>query len=150
MCISLQRYFKLQPHLSDQTIILVRNEKRTVGSLVREGLRKDFAKCYSGNKNRFKRKWFDSVDSVEEARNRKPPNWKAGDDEWQKLVNFWADPKRMKQSERNSKNKSKNKVTTHQGSMSFARGRHQFVCFFIIFIFCIILKVLYCLCILCY
>nr|GFA79773.1 hypothetical protein [Tanacetum cinerariifolium] len=44
-----------------------------------------------------------------------------------KLVDYWSDPDRMKQSYRNAVNKAKNKVTTHQGSKSFAQGRHEFV-----------------------
>ncbi|GJX65684.1 acidic leucine-rich nuclear phosphoprotein 32 family member A [Tanacetum coccineum] len=60
------------------------------------------------------------------ARQEKPPKWKAGDAQWQKLVDFRSDPDRMKQSERNVANRAKNKVTTHQGSKSFAQGRHEF------------------------
>ena len=81
--------------------------------MVRGGLERDFADRYSSHKNKFKYKWFTKAGSVQAARQKKPPNWKAGDDEWQKLVDFWADPDRMAQSERNSKNRSKNKVTTH-------------------------------------
>nr|GFC95792.1 hypothetical protein [Tanacetum cinerariifolium] len=65
--------------------------------------------------------------TIEQARQEKPPKWKAGDAQWQKLIDFWSDPNRMKQSERNAANKAKNKVTTHQGSKSFAQGRHEFV-----------------------
>nr|GFB36480.1 hypothetical protein [Tanacetum cinerariifolium] len=58
--------------------------------------------------------------TVEQARQEKPPKWKAGDAQWQKLIEFWSDPNRMKQSERNAANRAKNIVTTYQGSKSFA------------------------------
>ncbi|PWA42073.1 hypothetical protein CTI12_AA548870 [Artemisia annua] len=123
---NLQRYFDLQSHFRDHTLIQVKGEQRTVGSLVRDGLEKDFAGRYSDNKYKFKKRCLTKAGSIEAARRMKLPEWKAGDDAWQKLVDFWAGPKRMEQSERNSKNRSKIKVTTHQGSKSFAQGRHEF------------------------
>nr|GEU30788.1 hypothetical protein [Tanacetum cinerariifolium] len=75
------------------------------------------------NKCKFKDKWFNKK-KVEQARHEKPMKWKAGDAQWQKLVDFWS---QMKQSKRNAANRAKNKVTTHQGSKSFAQGRHEFV-----------------------
>ncbi|PWA90167.1 acidic leucine-rich nuclear phosphoprotein 32 family member A [Artemisia annua] len=106
---NLQRYFDLQSHFRDETLIKVKGENKTKGSVVRGGLERDFADRYSSHKNKFKYKWFTKAGSVQAARQKKPPNWKAGDDEWQKLVDFWADPDRMAQSERNSNNRSKNK-----------------------------------------
>nr|GEZ14087.1 hypothetical protein [Tanacetum cinerariifolium] len=119
-------YFDLQPHLNDETVIKINGEDKTVGSLVRVGLQRDFARRYSDNKCKFKDKWFNKK-TVEQARQEKPPKWKAGDAQWQKLIDFWSDPNRMKQSERNAANRAKNKVTTHQGSKSFAQGKHEFV-----------------------
>ncbi|GKC61122.1 acidic leucine-rich nuclear phosphoprotein 32 family member A [Tanacetum coccineum] len=122
----LQTYFDLPPHLNDETVIKINGEDKTVGSLVRAGLQRDFARRYSDNKCKFKDKWFNKK-TIEQVRQEKPPKWKAGDAQWQKLVEFWSDPDRMKQSERNAANRAKNKVTTHQGSKSFAQGRHEFV-----------------------
>ena len=102
---------------------------------------KDFSDRYSDNIYKFKKRWLTKAGSIEAARRMKPPKWKAGDDAWQKLIDFRARPDRLEQSERNSKNISKNKVTTYQGSKSFTQGRYEFVWFFIIFIFNIILKV---------
>ncbi|GKB74261.1 acidic leucine-rich nuclear phosphoprotein 32 family member A [Tanacetum coccineum] len=114
----LQTYFDLQPHLNDETVIKINGEDKTVGSLVRAGLQRDFARRYSDKKCKFKDKWFNKK-TVEQARQEKPSKWK-------KFVDFWSEPDRMKQSERNAANRAKNKVTTHQGSKSFAQGRHEF------------------------
>nr|GEX54443.1 acidic leucine-rich nuclear phosphoprotein 32 family member A [Tanacetum cinerariifolium] len=119
-------YFDLQPHLNNETVIKINGEEKTGRSLVRAGLQRDFARRYSDNKYKFKDKWFNKK-TVEQERQEKPPKWKAGDAQWQKLVDFWSDPGRMKQSERNAANRAKNKVTTHQGSKSFAQGRHEFI-----------------------
>ncbi|GKA61874.1 acidic leucine-rich nuclear phosphoprotein 32 family member A [Tanacetum coccineum] len=119
-------YFDLQPHLNDETVIKINGEDKTVGSLVRAGLQRDFVSLYSDNKCKFKDKWFNNK-TVDQARHEKPPKWKARDAQWQKLVDFWSDPDRMKQLERNAANRAKNKVTTHQGSKSFAQGRHEFI-----------------------
>nr|GEV12576.1 hypothetical protein [Tanacetum cinerariifolium] len=43
-------YFDLQPHLNDETVIKINGEDKTVGSLVRVGLQRDFARRYSDNK----------------------------------------------------------------------------------------------------
>ncbi|GJY67682.1 hypothetical protein Tco_0470664 [Tanacetum coccineum] len=46
----LQTYFDLPPHLNDETVIKINGEDKTVGSLVRVGLQRDFARRYSDNK----------------------------------------------------------------------------------------------------
>ncbi|GJW19394.1 hypothetical protein Tco_0026830 [Tanacetum coccineum] len=43
------------------------------------------------------------------------------------MVDWWADPKRMEKFEKNAQNRAKNKVTTHQGSKSFAQGRNEYL-----------------------
>nr|GEW68333.1 hypothetical protein [Tanacetum cinerariifolium] len=63
------------------------SEDKTVGSLVRAGLQMDFARRYRDNKCKFKDKWFNKK-TVEQARQEKPPKWKAGDAQWQKLIDF--------------------------------------------------------------
>ncbi|GJV02180.1 retrovirus-related pol polyprotein from transposon TNT 1-94 [Tanacetum coccineum] len=123
----LQTYFDLQPHLNDETVIKINGEDKTVGSLVRAGLQRDFARRYSDNKCKFKDKWFNKK-TVEQARQEKPPKWKAGDAQWQKLVDFWSDPDRMKQSERNAANRAKNKFEENQryeGLIDHWRRRHS-------------------------
>ncbi|GJW31939.1 hypothetical protein Tco_0051971 [Tanacetum coccineum] len=87
----------------------IHGEDKTVGSLVEAGLQRDFARRYSDKKCKFKDKWFNKK-TVEQARQEKPPKWKAGDAQWQKRVDFWSDPDRMKQSERNAANRAKNKA----------------------------------------
>nr|GEW84838.1 protein kinase-like domain, phloem protein 2-like protein [Tanacetum cinerariifolium] len=124
--VKLKTYFDLQPHLNDESVIKINGEDKTMRSLVRAGFQRDFARRYSDNKCKFKDKWFNKK-TVEQVRHEKPTKWKARDAQWQKLVDFWSDQDRMKQSERNSANRAKNKVTTHQGSKSFAQGRHEFV-----------------------
>ncbi|GJY69971.1 ARID DNA-binding domain-containing protein [Tanacetum coccineum] len=69
-------YFDLQPHLNDKTVIKINGEDKTVGSLVRAGLQRDFASRYSDNKCKFKDKWFNKK-TVGQARHEKPPKWKA-------------------------------------------------------------------------
>nr|GEW74918.1 hypothetical protein [Tanacetum cinerariifolium] len=39
---------------------------------------------------------------------------------------FWADPKRMNIAKKNAEKRAKKKTTSHQGSKSFAQGRHEF------------------------
>nr|GEX05791.1 hypothetical protein [Tanacetum cinerariifolium] len=48
-------------------------------------------------------------------------------EEWQELIDFWADPKRMDIAKKNAQNRAKKKTTSHQGSKSFAQGRHEFM-----------------------
>nr|GEZ08364.1 hypothetical protein [Tanacetum cinerariifolium] len=60
----------------------INGEDDTVGSLVRAGLQRDFARRYSDNKCKFKDKWFNKK-TVEQARQEKPSKWKAGDAQWQ-------------------------------------------------------------------
>ncbi|GKD94785.1 hypothetical protein Tco_1374622, partial [Tanacetum coccineum] len=43
-------YFNLQPHLNDETVIKINGEDKTVGSLVRAGLQRDFARRYRDKK----------------------------------------------------------------------------------------------------
>ncbi|GKC04274.1 hypothetical protein Tco_0995884 [Tanacetum coccineum] len=67
----LQTYFDLQPHLNGETVIKINGEDKTVGSLVRAGLQRDFARRYSNNKCKFKDKWFNKK-MVEQAKLEKP------------------------------------------------------------------------------
>ncbi|GKF84847.1 hypothetical protein Tco_0249745, partial [Tanacetum coccineum] len=62
-------YFNLQPHLNDETVIKINGEDKTVGSLVRAGLQRDFARRYRDKKCKFKDKWFNKK-TVEQARRR--------------------------------------------------------------------------------
>ncbi|GKC27040.1 hypothetical protein Tco_1034334, partial [Tanacetum coccineum] len=64
-------YFDLQPHLNGETVIKINGEDKTVGSLVRAGLQRDFARRYSNNKCKFKDKWFNKK-MVEQAKLEKP------------------------------------------------------------------------------
>ena len=102
---------------------------------MKQGLAQQMRKSYRGFKNKFKKKWFDIYETPAEARQNPPPesHWTRGLDEWQKLVDWWAKPARMARAAKNAENRSKCKITTHQGSKSFARGRHEFVSIFIYF-----------------
>ncbi|GKD95720.1 retrovirus-related pol polyprotein from transposon TNT 1-94, partial [Tanacetum coccineum] len=77
--------------------------------------------------------WMTSLDFMarmshaKEAREKPPPDdWKRSAEEWQELIDFWADPKRMNIAKKNDQNRAKKKTTSHQGSKSFAQGRHEF------------------------
>nr|GEV99477.1 hypothetical protein [Tanacetum cinerariifolium] len=106
-------YFDLQPHLNDETVIKINGKDKTVGSLVKARLQRDFARRYSDNKCKFKDMWFNKK-TVEQARQEKPPKWKVGDAQWQNFIDFWSYPNRMKQSERNAANRAKNKFEENQ------------------------------------
>ncbi|GKE54425.1 hypothetical protein Tco_1489581, partial [Tanacetum coccineum] len=93
---SLEGYFNLRPHLNDETTIMVNGKKKTIGSMVHAGLKKDFQDRYSDNKFKFKRQHFTNQKTVKDARDNKPPGWKLGDDEWQKLINYSLEPNRWK------------------------------------------------------
>ncbi|GJV70753.1 acidic leucine-rich nuclear phosphoprotein 32 family member A [Tanacetum coccineum] len=119
-------YFNLRSHLNDETTIMVNGKKKTIGSMVHAGLRKDFQDRYSDNKFKFKRRHFTKQPTVKDARDNKPSGWQLGDDEWQKLIDYWLNPKQMAKSTKNAQNRSKNKTPTYQGSKSYAQGRHEF------------------------
>ncbi|GJS56053.1 hypothetical protein Tco_0629415 [Tanacetum coccineum] len=65
-------YFNLRPHLNDETTIMVNGKKKTIGSMVHAGLRKDFQDRYSDNKFKFKRRHFTKQPTVKDARDNKP------------------------------------------------------------------------------
>ncbi|GJV78481.1 hypothetical protein Tco_1510065 [Tanacetum coccineum] len=71
-------YFNLRPHLNDETTIMVNGKKKTIGSMVHAGLRKDFQDRYSDNKFKFKRRHFTKQPTVKDARDNKPSGY--GDD----------------------------------------------------------------------
>ncbi|GKC13836.1 acidic leucine-rich nuclear phosphoprotein 32 family member A, partial [Tanacetum coccineum] len=123
---SLEGYFNLRPHLNDETTIMVNGKKKTIGSMVHAGLRKDFQDRYSDNKFKFKRRHFTKQPIVKDARDNKPFGWQLGDDEWQKLIDYWLDLKQMAKSTKNAQHRSKNKTSTYQGSKSYAQDRHKF------------------------
>nr|GEY65176.1 hypothetical protein [Tanacetum cinerariifolium] len=125
---SLEGFFDLRRHLNDLTIITVRGKLHTVGSLVRAGLQCNFKDQWKDKKNKLKAKGFSKYDSVQEAREKPPPDdRKRTAEEWQELIDFWADPKRMNIAKKNAQNRAKKKTTRHQGSKSFAQGRHEFM-----------------------
>ncbi|GJW94937.1 acidic leucine-rich nuclear phosphoprotein 32 family member A [Tanacetum coccineum] len=124
---SLEGYFNLRSHLNDETTIMVNGKKKTIGSMVHGGLRKDFQDRYSDNKFKFKRRHFTKQPTVKDAMDNKPSRWQLGDDEWQKLIDYWLNPKQMAKSTKNAQNRSKNKTPTYLASKSYAQGRHEFV-----------------------
>ncbi|GJW79785.1 acidic leucine-rich nuclear phosphoprotein 32 family member A [Tanacetum coccineum] len=98
-----------------------------MGSLVQAGLQCSFKDQWKDKKNKLKAQGFSNYDSVQEAREKPPPDdWKRSAGEWQELIDFWADPKRMDIAKKNAQNRAKKKTTSHQGSKSFAQGRHEF------------------------
>ncbi|GKE76155.1 hypothetical protein Tco_1542275, partial [Tanacetum coccineum] len=79
-------------------------------SLVRAGLQCSFKDQWKDKKNKLKAKGFLKYDSVQEAREKPPPDdWKRSAKEWQELIDFWADPKRMNIAKKNAQNREKRK-----------------------------------------
>nr|GEZ05594.1 hypothetical protein [Tanacetum cinerariifolium] len=85
-------------------------------------------------KKAFKQNGYRKLEIVFEAKDQKtfkpekPPKWKAGDAQWQKLIDFWSDPNRMKQSDRYAANRAKNKFEENQryeGLIDHWRRRHS-------------------------
>ncbi|GKE76286.1 hypothetical protein Tco_1542406, partial [Tanacetum coccineum] len=99
---SLEGYFDLRPHLNDETVITVNGKKKTIGSMVHAGLKKDFQDRYSDNKSKLKREHFNKQKTVKVATDNKPSGWQLEDDEWQKLIDYWLEPKRMAKSAKNA------------------------------------------------
>lgn len=127
---TLEGYFNLREHLTNQTVVEVgKNATETVRRMVNNGLHHQLRKAYRGHKNKIKSKWFDTKEAPEHARREPPPakSWKRTREEWEQLCDWWADPDQMARAAKNAENRAKNKIKTHQGSKSFARGRHEFM-----------------------
>ncbi|GJY43423.1 acidic leucine-rich nuclear phosphoprotein 32 family member A [Tanacetum coccineum] len=102
-------------------------KKKTNGALVHAGLGRNFrTDNMTTNFQVFKKPAFTKQPTVKDARDNKPSGWQLGDDEWQKLIDYWLNPKQMAKSTKNAQNRSKNKTPTYQGSKSYAQGRHEF------------------------
>ncbi|GJR08281.1 hypothetical protein Tco_0790933 [Tanacetum coccineum] len=95
---------------------------------IKRSIKDYFSKWYSGNKNKYKDvMWTNKggLAAADQIRRERPEN--VTHDNWNKLVDFWIDPKRAHMAEVNSRNKMVNKIVSLQGSRSLARSRHKYV-----------------------
>ncbi|GJS03976.1 hypothetical protein Tco_0320484 [Tanacetum coccineum] len=89
---------------------------------IKRSIKDYFSKWYSGNKNKYKDvMWTNKggLAAADQIRRERPEN--VTHDNWNKLVDFWIDPKRAHMAEVNSCNKMVNKIVSLQGSRSLAR-----------------------------
>ena len=134
--IYLQTYFELTPWLNRQDNIKVGQCSYTVGERIRTGIGLQLRLLWRKHRNRIKTAYFDTQPTPETAKQNPPPSTVWGSrsqGEWESLVNWFSDPRRMARSAKNAENRAKNKAKTHQGRKSFVQGRTERVRLIIIF-----------------
>lgn len=133
----LQTYFNLAPWLNNETRFTVGQNVYTVGERIGLGLWLQQRTLFRKYKHRLKSRYFDIHETPAAAKAHPPPKKTWGNrtqEEWEMLVDWWLDPKRMARSTTNAENRSKNKIITYQGRRSFVQGRNIHVRLVIIFV----------------
>lgn len=134
--IYLQTYFELTPWLNRQDKVTIGQCDYTVGERVKTGIGLQLRLLWRKHKNRIKKAFFDTQPEPETAKQNPPPSTVWGSRslaEWESLVEWFSNPKRMERAAKNAANRAKNKAKTHQGRKSFAQGRTERVRLIIIF-----------------
>ena len=134
--IYLQTYFKLTPWLKRQDKMKVGQCVYTVGERISTGIGLQLRLLWRKHRNRIKKAYFDTQPEPATAKQNPPPStvWGSRSQaEWESLVDWFCDSKRMARSAKNAENRAKNKAKTHQGRNSFVQGRTERVRLIIIF-----------------
>ncbi|GKE41884.1 hypothetical protein Tco_1469168, partial [Tanacetum coccineum] len=108
---NLRHHFKIDHHLAGPQ-----------GEDIKRGIEDYFSKRYSGRKNKYKQEMWTKKGGFRAADLRRERPKEVTPDNWNKLVDFWIDPKRAHRAEVNSRNTRANKIVSLQGSRPLGKA----------------------------